>query len=102
MMWFAIGDYVAGALIGAVTALAVRAVVWPGMDMVIAVLVGMAIGMVLHLVVGLVLAPLLGMFETLMPASLIGTYGGMLFGMRESMAAGSRALAATAGVGAIF
>jgi hypothetical protein len=32
------------------------------------------------------------MFETLIPRSLIRMYGGMLFGMRDSMAAGSLAL----------
>jgi hypothetical protein len=58
--------------------------------------------MVLHLVLGLVLAPLLGMFETMMPGSLIGMYGGMLFGMRDSMAAGSPTLPAAVVVGAIF
>jgi hypothetical protein len=101
-MLFAIGDYLAGMLISITTTLAVRAIVWPGMDMVIAMLLGMAAGMVLHLVLGLVLAPLLGMFETMMPGSLIGMYGGMLFGMRDSMAAGSLTLPAAVVVGAIF
>lgn len=100
-MLFTIGDYLAGMLISITTTLAVRAIVWPGMDMVIAMLLGMAAGMVLHLVLGLVLAPLLGMFETMMPGSLIGMYGGMLFGMRDSMAAGSLTLPAVV-VGAIF
>jgi hypothetical protein len=100
-MLFAIGDYLAGMLISITTTLAVRAIVWPGMDMV-AMLLGMAAGMVLHLVLGLVLAPLLGMFETMMPGSLIGMYGGMLFGMRDSMAAGSLTLPAAVVVGAIF
>ena len=71
MMIFVFGDYLAGMLIGALTALVVRAIVWPGMDMVIAMLAGMGVGMVLHLVVGLVLSPLLGMFETMIPASMI-------------------------------
>ena len=101
-MLFAIGDYIAGMLIGVATALIVRAIVWPGMDMVIAMLLGIAAGMVLHLILGLMLAPLLGMFETMMPASLIGMYGGMLFAMRDSMAAGSATDAAAALVGAIF
>jgi hypothetical protein len=101
-MLFAIGDCLAGMLLGAVTALAVRGVVWPGMDMVVAMVLGMAVGMILHLVLGLALSPLLGMFETMMPGSLIGMYGGMLFGMRDSMAAGSRTLAAVAIVGAAF
>jgi len=101
-MYFIIGDYVAGMLIGVLTALGVRAAVWPGMDMVIAMLLGMVIGMAIHLVLGLMLSPLLGMFETMLPASMIGMYGGMLFGMRDSMAAGSRTLAAAATVGALF
>lgn len=101
-MLFAIGDHLAGALVGAVTALAVRFVVAPGMDMVVAMLLGMAVGMVLHLLLGFLLAPALGMFQTMMPASLIGMYGGMLFAMRDSMGAGSRTLGATAAVGALF
>jgi hypothetical protein len=42
------------------------------------------------------------MFETMLPASVIGMYGGMLFGMRDSMAAGSHTLTAAATVGALF
>src|SRR5258708_22552489 len=101
-MLFEIGDYLAGILVGVATALVVRAIVWPGMDMVIAMLLGMAVGMVLHLALGLVLSPVLGMFETMMPASLIGMYGGMLFAMRDSMAAGSATHGAAALVGTSF
>jgi len=101
-MLFSIGDYLAGMLIGVATTFAVRAVVSPGMDMVLAMLIGMAAGTIVHLLLGLVLAPLVGMFETMMPASLIGMYGGMLFGMRDSMAAGSHTLTSAATVGAIF
>jgi hypothetical protein len=101
-MLFAIGDYLAGILIGVVTTLAVRAVVWPGMDLVIATLIGTIIGMVLHFVLGLVLAPLLGMFETMIPAYVIGMYGGMLFAMRDSMAAGSLNLVSAVVVGGFF
>jgi len=109
-MFFTIGDYLAGMLVGAVTALAVRMVVWPGMDMVIApgmdmviaMIVGMALGMLVHLIAGIGLGPLIGMFEAMIPASLIGMYGGMFFGMRDSMAAGSRTLPAALTVGAIF
>ena len=101
-MIFTIGDYLGGMLVGVVTALFVRMVVWPGMDMVIAMMVGMALGMVVHLVLGLGLGPLIGMFEAMIPASLIGMYGGMFFGMRDSMAAGSRTLPAAIAVGAIF
>jgi hypothetical protein len=101
-MYFVLGDYVAGMLIGALTALSVRAAVWPGMDMVIAMMLGMVIGMAIHLALGLLLSPLLGMFETMLPASEIGMYGGMLFGMRDAMAAGSHTLTAAATVGALF
>ena len=45
-MLFTIGDYVAGMLIGVATALVVRALVWPGMDMVIAMLMMNAMGRV--------------------------------------------------------
>jgi hypothetical protein len=101
-MLFAIGDYLAGILIGIVTALFVRVIVWPGMDMVIAMLLGTAIGMAVHLVLGFILSPLLGMFETMVSASFVGMHGGMLFAMRDSMAAGSTTYAAALAVGAIF
>ncbi|RUO99833.1 hypothetical protein [Hyphomicrobium sp.] len=101
-MLFAIGDYVAGALIGVATSLAARLIVWPGMDMVIAMLIGMGVGLIVHVVIGFSLAPILGMFETMVPGSLTGMYGGMLFAMRDSMAAGSRTLLAAGAVGAVF
>jgi len=101
-MLFSIGDYLAGMTVGVVTALAVRMVVWPGMDMVIAMIVGMTLGMLIQIVLGLVMATLIGMFNAMMPASLIGMYGGMFFGMRDSMAAGSRTRHAAIVVGAIF
>ncbi len=101
-MLFSIADYLAGILVGVATTLVVRGVVWPGMDMVLAMLIGMVAGMIVHLLLGLILAPLVGMFETMMPASVIGMYGGMLFGMRDSMAAGSLTLASAAAVGAVF
>jgi hypothetical protein len=85
-MWFTIGDYTAGIIIGILTTLAVRLCVAPGMDMVLAMVLGMGVGMVVHLLIGFMLAPLLGAFEVMMPGSLIGMYGGMLFAMRDSMA----------------
>jgi hypothetical protein len=42
------------------------------------------------------------MFQTMMPASLIGMYGGMAFGMRDSMGAGSTEWTSSALVGAGF
>lgn len=99
---FLMGDYFTGTLVGSLTALAVRGVIWPGMDMVVAMVLGLALGMIVHLIVGFLFAPLIGMFEAMIPTSLIGMYGGMLFGMRDSMAAGSRTLMEATVVGAAF
>lgn len=82
---FLFGDYVAGALVGSLTAGAVHLCIGPTMDTVLAMLLGTALGIVVHLVVGLFLTPLLGAFHTMIPGSLIGMYGGMLFAMRETM-----------------
>ena len=82
---FTIGDYIGGALIGLLTAAAVHAVVDLDMDMVVAMLLGMGVGTVVHLGVGLLLTPVLGGFQAMIPGSLIGMYGGMIFGMRDSM-----------------
>lgn len=95
----AMGDYCAGGAVGGLTGLAVRAVVQPEFDMVIAMLVGMAVGTVVHLAVGLCFAPFLGMFHTMIPGGLIGMYGGMAFGMRDTMPhAGSTGRAIAVGI----
>jgi hypothetical protein len=101
-MYFAIGDYAAGMLIAVLTVAGVRAVVWPGMDMVVAMLLGMALGMAIAMLLGLLLAPLLGMFQTMVPGMLIGMWGGMLFAMRDAMGAGPASLGGAAAVGALF
>jgi hypothetical protein len=101
-MFFQIGDFLVGMLVGVLTALAVRVLMWPGIDMVIAMLIGMGIGMVIHFVIAFLVGPLLGMFQTMIPASVVGMYGGMFFGMRDSMEAGSATYGAAALVGAIF
>ena len=82
---FVLGDYIAGGLTGLLTAGAVHVVIGPAMDTVLAMLLGMALGTVVHLVVGFLLMPLLGAFHTMIPGSLIGMYGGMMFAMRETM-----------------
>jgi hypothetical protein len=82
---FSIGDYFAGAITGMLTAAAVRGVIGQEMDMVLAMLIGMVVGMCVHVVFGLVISPLLGPFQTMVPGSLIGMYGGMFFAMRDSM-----------------
>lgn len=98
---FIIGDYIAGALIGLLTACAVHVFVRPTMDTVLAMLLGMALGMAVHLVAGLLFAPILGAFHTMVPGSLIGMYGGMLFAMRETMQHPT-SLNHSAGIGALF
>lgn len=98
---FIIGDYIAGALIGLLTACAVHVFVRPTMDTVLAMLLGMALGMAVHLVAGLLFAPILGAFHTMVPGSLIGMYGGMLFAMRETMQHPT-SLNHAAGIGALF
>jgi hypothetical protein len=97
---FQIGDYCGGAACGGLTAVAVRAVVTPEWDMVVAMLMGMVVGMVVHIVVGLALSPLLGMLHVMVPGSLIGMYGGMFFAMRDTMQAhaGSRGSVIVVGI----
>jgi len=96
---FTLGDHAAGAAVGAATAAAVRGVVCHDTDMVVAMLLGMAIGMLVHLVVGVAVSPLLGAFHVMVPGSLIGMYGGMLFAMRDTMQhAGSTSNAILVGV----
>jgi hypothetical protein len=99
---FAAGDHAAGALTGAATAAAVRAVVSPDQDMVLAMVVGMMLGMVIHLTIGAVLSPLVGFFHLMVPGSLIGMYGGMLFAMRDTMQHRPGSLGAALVVGAVF
>jgi hypothetical protein len=65
-------------------------------------LAGMAVGMVVHLVLGFVLMPLLGGFEVMMPGAMIGMYGGMLFGMRDSMQQEDVPLRTALAVGVLF
>lgn len=98
---FTIGDFLAGMTVGVLTTIAVRIFVQPGMDMIIAMMIGMAAGMVVQMIVGMTAGALLGMFNTMIPASIIGMYGGMLFGMRDSMGAGSHTLGAALIVGAL-
>ena len=95
---FALGDYAAGGMVGGVTAAGVRAVVDPTWDVALAMVVGMGIGMLCHLVVGLMLSPALGFFHVMVPAGVIGMYGGMLFGMRDAMQAVTSAHALAVGV----
>lgn len=82
---FILGEYAAGVATALATALPVHALVAPGSDMVLAMLLGSAVGMVAHLVVSAVLGPLLGMFQMMASGSLAGMYGGMFFGMRDAM-----------------
>jgi hypothetical protein len=101
-MYFVIGDYAAGMLIAVLTVVGVRAAVWPGIDMVVAMFLGMALGMVIAMLLGLLLAPLLGMFQTMVPGMLIGMWGGMLFAMHDAMGVGSLSAEAATAVAALF
>lgn len=100
--YFRLGDYAAGTLTGVLTAFAVRTIVGPQWDMVLAMLIGMAAGMLIHMTLLLLFIPLLGTFEVMMPGALIGMYGGMLFGMRDSMQQTYIPLNAALMVGAVF
>lgn len=101
-MWFAAGDYVAGGLTGATTALAVRAVVSPHLDMVLAMLIGTAAGTVVHLAIGLLTSPILGLFHCMIPGGLTGMYGGMLFAMRDAMQEHAGSVGHAVMVGVLF
>jgi hypothetical protein len=87
--WLAVGEYGAGALIALATAIPIHALVHPGWDLVLAMLLGSAIGMAVHMVLGFALGALIGMFQVMLAGSLIGMYGGMLFAMRDAMQAAS-------------
>lgn len=99
---FGSGDYLAGGATGATTAALVRAVVSPTLDMVLAMLVGMILGMVIHIVIAAVLSPVLGFFHLMVPGSLIGMYGGMLFAMRDTMQHPAESLGYASFVGVLF
>ena len=99
-LMFALGDYAAGGATGAATALAVHAVIGPHVDLSLAMLLGMAVGMVVHVPIGLLFSPMLGMFHVMVPGTLIGMYGGMMFAMRDAMQHGQAAH--TVGVGVVF
>ena len=99
---FRLGDYLAGILTGVLTALAVRAIVGPNWDMVVAMLIGMGTGMSVHLSLLVLLIPLLGTFEVMMPSGIIGMYGGMLFGMRDAMQQEVISLSQAPAVGGLF
>lgn len=86
---FAVGEYAAGGVTALVTATATHGVVAPGWDMALAMLVGGFLGVAAHLAIAMVAGPLLGMFPVMASGSLIGSYGGMIFGMRDSMQAAS-------------
>lgn len=84
---FALGDYAAGLVLSVATAAAIHAIVGPGWDMVLAMLVGTGVGTGLHVFAALLFGPWVGMLPVMATGSLIGMYGGMLFGMRDSMQA---------------
>ena len=96
---YLLGEYVAGVATAVLTALPVHAAVDPGWDMVVAMIVGTLLGSAAHLVVLALLGPFVGFFHVMAPGALIGMYGGMLFGMRDSMQAASWSLTLAVAVG---
>lgn len=98
---YLLGEYFAGVATAVLTALPIHAVVDPGWDMVVAMIAGTIVGSAAHLLVLALLGPLVGFFHVMAPGALIGMYGGMLFGMRDSMQAASwsRTLAVAVGLG---
>lgn len=82
---FALGEYVAGLVLAVATAAALHAIVHPGWDLVLAMLLGVAVGTVFHVVATLLFGPWVGTFQVMASGSLIGSYGGMLFAMRDAM-----------------
>ena len=82
-----LAEYGAGALVALATAIPIHALVNPGWDLALAMLVGGAIGMASHALLGSVLGALIGMFQVMVAGSLIGMYGGMFFAMRDAMQA---------------
>lgn len=100
---YAAGEYAAGLATALLTAAGIHAVVETGADMVLGMLAGSALGLAAHAAVMLALGPAVGFFQVMVPGALIGMYGGMLFGMRDSMqhASWSRALAVAALFGAL-
>jgi len=86
---YLVGDYAAGAATALAAALPVHALVETGSDMVLAMLLGVGIGVLAHLAVLAVAGPVVGFFQVMAPGGVIGMYGGMVFGMRDSMQAAS-------------
>jgi hypothetical protein len=100
--WYAAGDCLASVVVGVATATAIRHIVTPHWDMVLAMAAGMVIGTVIHLVVALLLTPLIGALEATVPAGLTGMYGGMYFAMRDAMHAEPAPVHQAAVIGAVL
>jgi len=86
---YLLGEYAAGVATAVATALPIHALVDRDWDMVVAMLAGTVLGSIAHVLILGVLGPLVGFFHVMAPGALIGMYGGMLFGMRDSMQAAS-------------
>ena len=95
---YLLGEYVAGVVTAVATAVPIHALVDRDWDMVLAMLAGTVLGTAAHLVVLGLLGPLVGFFHVMAPGAVVGMYGGMLFGMRDSMQAVSRSRAVAVAV----
>jgi len=100
---YLLGEYVAGVATAVLTALPIHALVDRDWDMVVAMIAGTILGSAAHLLVLALLGPVVGLFHVMAPGALIGMYGGMLFGMRDSMQAASwsRTLAVAVALGVL-
>ena len=98
---YLLGEYAAGVATAVATAVPIHALVDRDWDMVVAMLAGMVLGSIAHVLVLGILGPLVGFFHVMAPGALIGMYGGMLFGMRDSMQAASwsQVMAVAAAIG---
>ena len=95
--WF-IGRWLIGRVIRLMRAAMGRSAVDPTLIKYLGSIVSIALN--IALVLG-ILGPLVGFFHVMAPGALIGMYGGMLFGMRDSMQAASwsQVMAVAAAIG---
>ncbi len=97
--YFVFGDLFSNAVVGAVAALALGALVSPGWNMLLVMLVGMALGMVIATPLSLPLSALFGAHEVMVPCMTTGMVAGMVVSMKASMEALPPATAVIWGAG---
>ena len=105
-LFFAVGDLVANIAAGAAVGLLSQAIVGPGWNMWVAMLVMMAIGMIVGLLLYFPLSIVLGAMEVMVPLMFSGELSGMVVGMVVPMnslsASGALLLGAASGLAAML